>query len=121
MALRILVVENHDGLRDALQTVLEVVGLDVSTAVSVADALAQIRRRRPHVVLVETRLPDVPGWRLPATLRARGINLPVVFTSFDGDLRRLAEEHGAAVFIAKPFQPEELLDILVRFAPAAAA
>ncbi len=120
MSLRVLIVADHHGVRDALRMVVDLAGYEVETAADGRQALARIAARRPDVMLIDMQLPVMPGWELPDQLRRLGLDVPVIFMSFHAELGRLAEAHAAA-YLPMPFTPDDLLSTLARFAPRAAA
>jgi CheY-like chemotaxis protein len=77
-----------------------------------ADALAQIVREQPHVVITELRLPHFDGWRLVSVLKGdRSTSaIPVIVVTADvigGSVER-ARSVGADLVLAKPCLPESL-------------
>lgn len=82
-------------------------------------ALAELARRRPDLILMDVQLPKLSG--LDVTRRIRSdpalSGIPVIaLTSFalSGDDRR-ALDAGCNAYIAKPFRPRELLEMITRF------
>lgn len=67
--IRILVVEDDPGCREALALALEVEGATVSTAASVAEALARLDESPPDVVLSDIEMPERDGFTLIRALR----------------------------------------------------
>jgi signal transduction histidine kinase/CheY-like chemotaxis protein len=76
----VLVVDDHAGLRARLRTFLERVGLQVAEASDGSEALAEVDRRVPGLVLLDLTMPVMDGFAFLKALRARphGRNLPVV-------------------------------------------
>jgi CheY-like chemotaxis protein len=121
MTLRVLIVDDHHAVRDALRMVVELAGHEVDTAADGRQALERIARRRPDVVLIDMQMPAMPGWELQDQLREQGLDVPAIFMSFDAGLGRLADGHAAAGYLAMPFDAAELLGTLARVARRAAA
>jgi len=81
----------------------------VVEAVSGAEALVQVRRHRPALVLLDVMMPGVDGWRVAEAL-ARDPAVPVVFLSARAaaEDRLRAQELGAVGYVVKPFDPLSL-------------
>ena len=67
---RILVVDDDDGVRYTLRSVLEDAGLDVVEASDGVEALAQLERETVHLVLTDLRMPSMNGLELLARIRS---------------------------------------------------
>jgi CheY-like chemotaxis protein len=112
---RILVVDDHDDMRETLREVLELEGARVETAASAHDADRVLDAGfRPSVVLIDVRLGggesgDEYGRRLRETPRTASV--PVVLMSGDvRELRRLGPLANAT--LVKPFEMERLFELL---------
>jgi DNA-binding response OmpR family regulator len=123
----ILVVDDDDGLRLLMRTLLERAGFAVREAPTGEQALELAGRERPRLVVLDVRLPGLSGYEVCRALRhAHGDGLPIVFVSgvrkesFDRVAGLLI---GADDYLVKPFAPDELLArvrlLLRRSAPAA--
>ncbi len=107
---KILVVDDDPGLRDLLQEYLSSQGYEVST---VADGIAMeqhMAQKTADLVILDLMLPGEDGLALARKLKARG-NLPIIMLSARGeDVDRIVGlEVGADDYLAKPFNPRELL------------
>jgi DNA-binding NarL/FixJ family response regulator len=113
--LSVLVVEDDAMVRDWLRRALEhgsyrVVGI-ASTA---AEALDLVDRRRPALLLVDQRLPDLVGTELVKELRRRNVDVPaVLMTANVGQgFNEAARDAGAQGTVLKTGKAEELLSTL---------
>lgn len=107
---KILVVDDDQGLRELLHEYLSAQGFDVAT---VADGVAMelyLQKNIVHLVILDLMLPGEDGLALARKLRARG-SLPIIMLSARGDDvdRIVGLEVGADDYLAKPFNPRELL------------
>ena len=108
----ILLVEDEDTLRRVMRDLLEQEGYRICEARDGAEALEQVDRHNPDLVLLDLNLPNVDGYSVLAQLRSRPatMDLPVVVLSARGDednevrVLRL----GATDFLTKPFRPRAL-------------
>ena len=120
MTAHILLVEDRDALRDALQIILEGEGYRVSAAADGRAALAVATLLRPDLIITDIDMPTMSGIELRRALVLAGETMPVAFMSGRADLRALAAANAAAA-IAKPFSVDELLALVVRLGLQAAA
>lgn len=105
----ILVVDDDDSIRGMLSDVLRSCGYSVQVAGDGESALAAIEAERPALVLLDMRMPKVDGWEFARRLKRRGVSVPIVVMTAVRDARRSAEEIGAAGYLAKPFEIDQLL------------
>jgi DNA-binding response OmpR family regulator len=108
----VLLVEDEMPLRRVLKDLLERDGYSVVEAGDGVDALEQIDRCAPDVVILDLNLPRIDGFSVLANLRARPATakLPVIVLTAksDEDAEVRVFESGADDFIAKPFRPRAL-------------
>ena len=118
---RVLVVDDDKGIRDFVRTVLADEGYEVAEASDGQDALDRCARVRPDVILLDMRMPVMDGWEFARTYRDRpGPHAPIVIVTAALDVAKDAKDIGADGFLAKPFQLDELLDLVHHHsAPAA--
>jgi DNA-binding response OmpR family regulator len=107
---KILVVDDDPGLRELLQEYLSSQGFEVS---AVADGVAMEQYLQQHtvnLVILDLMLPGEDGLALARKLRATS-KLPIIMLSARGDDvdRIIGLEVGADDYLAKPFNPRELL------------
>ena len=110
----ILAVDDVQVNLDVLAGTLVPSGYRVITARNVADAIALLERERPAAILCDVHMPDGNGFELIEYLKrhAELSNIPFVFvssTAWQTRDRRRAMAAGAAKFILRPIDPEELL------------
>ena len=113
---RVLLVNDDEGLRELLRTVLERAGFAVHEAASGEDGLAL--PVIPDAVVIDVGLPGVSGYEVCRQLRIRfGDEVPILFMSGTrtDPLDRVAGLLiGADEYLVKPFEPDELLARLRR-------
>jgi two-component system response regulator AtoC len=107
---RILVVDDDEALRESLALLLAAEGYDVVTAGDAPTALACLETP-VDVVLCDVRMPGMDGLELLPELIRRLPGAPVLLMSAygSGDLAVEALERGAFDYLAKPFQPAEVM------------
>jgi PAS domain S-box-containing protein len=117
---KVLVVEDHPDARELVFRVLENAGARVTAVATAAEALAAIERERPDVLLSDIEMPGQDGYELMRILRTRppqlGGDVPAAaLTAYAGaENRRAALSAGYQAHLAKPVQPDTLIDIVRR-------
>ena len=90
---------------------LRLMGFQAVTAVRAADGLEIIEREAPDLVVLDLGLPDMDGRDLYHRARLQGYMGPVIVCSANGALAAQLEL-GAEGAIAKPFDPQDLADLV---------
>lgn len=109
----ILIVDDNPTNLSVLSQMLKSANYKVRMAVDGEDALAQINRAHPELILLDVQMPKIDGFeacrRLQADPATQGI--PIIFTTAladrDNKLKGLAL--GAVDYVTKPFEPAEVL------------
>jgi CheY-like chemotaxis protein len=108
----VLLVEDEDSLRRVLKDLLEREGLTVVEARDGVEALDQVDRVGPDLMVLDLNLPRLDGYAVLTHLRARPstANLPVLVLTAKGDEDNEVRvfEFGANDFLQKPFRPRAL-------------
>ena len=118
--LRILVVEDELEDREVLSAELAHHGATVSVSACAAEAFRELRRLRPDVLVADIGMPDEDGYSLIRKIRAcpfdQGGRTPAIaLTAYAGDAnRKRALEAGYQKHIAKPADPSELAQTIIR-------
>ena len=110
----ILVVDDDVEIVAMLRDFLEGEGLTVRTAGNGAEALDIIDEVAPALILLDMRMPVLDGWDFAARLRERRATYPIVVMTAAESARSWADEIGATGYIAKPFDVNELLQLIER-------
>lgn len=107
---RVLVVDDDPALAEMLQIVLQASGLETSWVARGDEALAEFRRTKPDLVLLDLMLPGRDGVDVCRDLRAES-DVPIVMLTAKSDTQHVVEglEAGADDYVAKPFKTQELL------------
>ena len=112
-----LLIDDHEDARTALELVLEAAGFSVVGAADAEIGLAQLRRGlQPGLVLLDLGLPGMSASSFNQAMRAeaRLASTPVVVLSGDGWVREKAELLGATDWLEKPVEIERLLEVVAR-------
>jgi len=112
---RVLVVDDDRNLRKIISTNLELAGFAVATAQDGRDALQEVDRFQPDLVLLDLMMPHMDGYEVARRIRNHRnpsiANVPIIIltakSETDDKLRGF--EVGADDYITKPFGPAELI------------
>jgi PAS domain S-box-containing protein len=115
---RILLVEDDPMVRAVSAELLVRAGFDVEAVEGGEEALRSFEEGRTYdLVVSDFMMPKMTGLQLMSELRARGVELPVIYTSGYADRVMLPEDGERARFVAKPFSGREVvaaIDSLLR-------
>jgi FixJ family two-component response regulator len=108
----VYVVDDDDAVREALAALLASAGLGCESFASAEAFLAVAHSQMRGCLLLDVRMPGMSGLELQRKLRAQDVPLQVVIITGHGDVPMAvrALKDGAADFIEKPFNEQELLD-----------
>lgn len=108
----VYVVDDDQGMLDSTVWLLESVGLKALPFTSGRAFLDACDAARPACVLLDVRMPDMGGLNVQEEMRARGLDLPVIFVSGHADVPIVvrAFRSGACDFLEKPCNEQQLLD-----------
>jgi DNA-binding NtrC family response regulator len=115
MKKRILLVDDEAGIRASLKVVLEP-AYDTLSASSAQEGLDLFRRESPHLVLLDVVMPGMDGLTLLKTIRDEDARIPVIMLTGTKTVKTAVEamKLGAADYLSKPFDVEELRLIVAK-------
>jgi DNA-binding response OmpR family regulator len=107
----VLVVEDSRPMQRTLQRLFEADGLQVQIASDGVAGLETFRKQTPGVVVLDLKLPRLPGKEVCRAFKAHAPGVPVVVLSANNEVedKVLLLELGADDYVTKPFSPKELL------------
>ncbi len=115
----VLIVDDSATLRRMVKKTMEMAGLDIGEVYEASngiEALAQLADHEVAVMLVDINMPTMNGIQLLARMKANSQlkEIPIVIASTEGSRQRIEQiqEFGAFGYVRKPFQPEQLRDVL---------
>ena len=110
----VFVVDDDSSIREAIKSLISLVGLRVETFETAQEFLQSKRPDVPGCVVLDVELPGLSGLDLQRELAAHGIKLPVIFITGYGDIPMSvrAMKAGALEFLTKPFRDQDLLDAI---------
>ena len=113
---RVLVVDDDEFIRACVVDILRDEGYEVLDAPHGAAALALVEDLPPDLILLDMRMPVLDGWGFARAYHDRpGPHAPIVVMTAAQDAAQRATQVCSASYIAKPFQLDELLEMVERF------
>ena len=112
----ILVVDDDPHHNRIVKDLLEHEGYVVKTAMSTREAVSQHWDFKPDLALLDIMMPKLDGYTACDTLRKVHPDLPIVMLSAKDQADDIKEawDWGADYYLTKPFDPQELLDVIRR-------
>ena len=114
----ILIADDEEDIKIILKMYLENEGFDVATAYDGLDAMNRIKDRRPDVILMGIMMPVLDGIEVTKRLKAdeetRDIPIVILTAAAQSSMAEKAINVGAADYIAKPFNPDNVRDVIRR-------
>ncbi len=110
----VMIVDDEANMLRTVESILRAEGFQVVAAASGRAALEKLATQPVQVILTDARMPAVDGFELLAETRQRYPHIPVVMMTAYATpkLAVQAIKGGAADYIAKPFDPEELIHVV---------
>src|ERR1700683_521442 len=107
----VLIIDDEAEIRESLQTLLEMEGFEVESAISGEDGLSQMADRPFDLVLLDLALPGRDGMDILSEIRTHDARLPVIMITAFGTVENAvrAMQVGATNFVQKPWDNEKLL------------
>ena len=113
---RILIVDDEAAIRGLLTEYLTGLGFETAIACNGLDALEQVRTFDPDLLIIDLVMPEQEGIETIQMLRRSrpGLKTIAISGQFGASVLRAAEYLGADASLAKPVQPDELLQAVAR-------
>lgn len=116
---KVLVVEDDDGLREALIDTLTLANYQCIEADSAESALLLLKNHAVDIVVSDVQMGGMSGLSLLKSIKSQQSNLPVLLMTAYGTIDDAVQamKDGACNYIAKPFAPEVLLNMVSQYTP----
>jgi len=117
---RVLIADDAAFIRMKLKKVLEDLGLEVVEAANGAEAVQKFKEQNPTLVLLDITMPEMDGLKALQSIMETNASAKVVMVSALGQesVVMQALQLGAKDFIVKPFQPEQIKQVVQRWLDA---
>jgi FixJ family two-component response regulator len=110
----VFIIDDDRGMRQAIQDLVESVGLRAEAFATGQDFLGKQLSGSPSCLVLDVRLPQLSGLDFQRQLAETGVQIPIIFITAHGDIPMSvrALKSGAVEFLTKPFRDQDLLDAI---------
>ena len=107
---KILIIDDDEKLQNLLQQYLHKNGFETESAFTASRGIALAKAQSPHLIILDIMLPESNGFEVCKTIRSFS-TVPIIMLTARGDTtdKIIGLEIGADDYLAKPFEPRELL------------
>ncbi len=119
MAKKFLIVDDSASMRQLVSFTIKDAGHDVFVAENGMDALGKLNNGKVDMVITDLNMPEMDGIELIKRLRAmpdyKFTPIGMLTTESQEAMKQEGKQAGASGWIAKPFSPAQLLDVIKKF------
>jgi two-component system, chemotaxis family, chemotaxis protein CheY len=111
----ILVVDDDPDILEALSEILEAEGFEIRRARNGKEALERLEPDPPQLILLDLMMPVMDGWEFAQRMRQKPAaisGIPLIVLSADRNVGPKAADIGAVGHLAKPFELNDLLEMV---------
>ena len=110
----VFIIDDDRGMRQAIQDLVESVGLRAEAFATGQDFLRKQLGGNPSCLVLDVRLPQLSGLDFQRHLAEIGVQIPIIFITAHGDIPMSVKalKSGAVEFLTKPFRDQDLLDAI---------
>jgi FixJ family two-component response regulator len=110
----VFVVDDDISVRESLEALIGLEGLDVQTFSSAQEFLASPRTSAPSCMVLDVSLPGLNGLELQKRISAERQDMPIIFVTGHGDIPMTVQamKAGAVEFLTKPFADDALMNAI---------
>ena len=110
----VFIIDDDRGMRQAIQDLVESVGLRAESFATGEEFLKRKRTNDPSCLVLDVRLPQMSGLDFQRRLAETGVQIPIIFVTAHGDVPMSVKalKSGAVEFLTKPFRDQDLLDAI---------
>jgi FixJ family two-component response regulator len=110
----VFIIDDDRGMRQAIQDLVESVGLRAESFATAEEFLSRKRTGGPSCLVLDVRLPQMSGLDFQRRLAETGVQTPIIFITAHGDIPMSVKalKSGAVEFLTKPFRDQDLLDAI---------
>lgn len=113
---KVFVFDDNTDILELCTIILEDAGYEIKTSSTSNNIIDQVLSYIPDIIFMDNWLPDVGGIDATRQLKQHNTlkNIPVIYFSANNDVEALAEQAGADGYLSKPFDIQELEDIIIK-------
>jgi FixJ family two-component response regulator len=110
----VFIIDDDRSMRQAVQDLVESVGLRAESFATGGEFLARGRTNSPSCLVLDVRLPQMSGLDFQNRLSENGMQIPIIFITAHGDVPMSVKalKAGAVEFLTKPFRDQDLIDAI---------
>ena len=111
---KVFVFDDNADILELCTIILEDAGYEIKTSSTSNNIIDQVLAYTPDIIFMDNWLPDVGGIEATRELKKHDTlkSIPVIYFSANNDVKCLANEAGADGYLSKPFDIQELEDII---------
>ena len=111
---KVFVFDDNTDILELCTIILEDAGYEIKTSSTSNNIIDQVLSYIPDIIFMDNWLPDVGGIDATRELKQHATlkNIPVIYFSANNDVKSLAEQAGADGYLSKPFDIQELENII---------
>lgn len=111
---KVFVFDDNTDILELCTIILQDAGYDIKTSSTSNNIIDQVMGYTPDIIFMDNWLPDVGGIDATRALKNHDLlkSIPVIYFSANNDVKSLAEQAGADGYLSKPFDIQELEDII---------
>ena len=117
---KVFIFDDNTDILELCTFILEDAGYEIKTSSTSNNIIDQVSAYTPDIIFMDNWLPDVGGIEATRELKAHEVlkNIPVIYFSANNDVMSLADQAGADGYLSKPFDIQELENIILKHLPA---
>jgi len=115
---KVLIVDDDKDIVTIVSTILSGRGWDIKAAYNGREALEAVTSSKPDIILLDIMMPEMNGIEVLKRIKKIDINARIIMITAFGDVESYLDsmELGAYEYINKPFETDELLEMIDRVA-----
>lgn len=116
MVKRVLICDDDVDILSICKYILTELGCEVYTRTDCNDILHIVKELKPDIILMDNWIPDCGGIIATQTIKNHHElkDIPIIYFSANNDVKILAQRAGADSFLSKPFDIQDLEEIIQR-------
>jgi len=117
---KVFIFDDNTDILELCTFILEDAGYEIKTSSTSNNIIDQVMAYIPDIIFMDNWLPDVGGIDATRALKSNEKlkNIPVIYFSANNDVMSLADQAGADGYLSKPFDIQELENIILKHLPA---
>ena len=117
---KVFIFDDNTDILELCTFILEDAGYEIKTSSTSNNIIDQVMAYIPDIIFMDNWLPDVGGIDATRALKSDETlkNIPVIYFSANNDVMSLADQAGADGYLSKPFDIQELENIILKHLPS---